>query len=91
MNSEDGATSSHFRASVGFTIAISGAEQLDPGPLASGISSFKAADEFSAQTGANAVSLEEARRNYRQIGASSSEFIDDVRKPKPEEIPLGER
>jgi Cysteine-rich CPCC len=37
--------------------------------------------------GANAVSLEQARRNYRQHGASEQRFKDDVRPPTPEEQP----
>ena len=37
--------------------------------------------------GANDVSLEEARRNYTEFGACSREFIKNVRKPNPDEIP----
>ena len=35
--------------------------------------------------GANSVSLVEARANYRRIGAITSEFLDQVRPPTPEE------
>ena len=38
--------------------------------------------------GANDASLEQARLNFEEIGASAPEFVDDVRKPKPEELPL---
>jgi len=37
--------------------------------------------------GANKVSLEEAQRNFTEFGASSREFMDKVRSPKPNEIP----
>ena len=37
--------------------------------------------------GANAVSLREARENYRAYGASEERFKGDVRPPKPEEQP----
>ena len=37
--------------------------------------------------GANSVSLTEARRNYLEFGAIKQEFIDQIRKPLPEEIP----
>jgi hypothetical protein len=36
--------------------------------------------------GANAVSLSDARRNFKEFGAKSREFIDRARIPKPEEI-----
>jgi hypothetical protein len=39
------------------------------------------------QGGANKVSLFEARANYAAIGASSPEFVDEVRAPRPEELP----
>jgi len=38
--------------------------------------------------GANKVSLQEARRNFAQFGASSEEAVRHVRKPLPEEIPV---
>jgi hypothetical protein len=37
--------------------------------------------------GANRVSLEEARENYRRFGAAAEEFTDQVRPPRPEEKP----
>ena len=37
--------------------------------------------------GANRVSLSEARENFASLGASSKEFIDQVRTPRPEELP----
>ena len=37
--------------------------------------------------GANAVSLREARENYRAYGAAEERFKGDVRPPKPEEQP----
>jgi Cysteine-rich CPCC len=37
--------------------------------------------------GANAVSLEQARRNYRRYGVSEERFKDDVRRRTPEEQP----
>lgn len=37
--------------------------------------------------GANKVSLCEARTNYASIGASSEEFVGQVRAPRPEELP----
>jgi hypothetical protein len=38
--------------------------------------------------GANKVSLDEAQRNFAEFGASSREFVDKVRMPEPNEIPL---
>jgi hypothetical protein len=35
--------------------------------------------------GANKVSLEEARRNFKTLGAISPEFVGMVRKPLPQE------
>ena len=35
--------------------------------------------------GPNAVSLEEARRNYRTCGACEPRFVRNVRAPQPEE------
>jgi len=37
--------------------------------------------------GANRVSLNEARENYRACGAAEERFKGDVRSPKPEEQP----
>ena len=36
--------------------------------------------------GANSVSLNQARENFRLFGAVSKEFVGQVRKPLPEEI-----
>jgi hypothetical protein len=36
--------------------------------------------------GANKVSLNEARANYRAVGVSELEYKDNVRPPRPEEI-----
>ncbi|WP_084542285.1 CPCC family cysteine-rich protein [Calidithermus chliarophilus] len=38
--------------------------------------------------GANAVSLNEARANFKNFGAISREFTTRTRRPKPEEFPL---
>ncbi|AMN42838.1 CPCC family cysteine-rich protein [Rhodoplanes sp. Z2-YC6860] len=47
-------------------------------------------DEFDADKvrgGPNGeLSLRQARTNYRRLGASTAEFIDQVRKPRPEEL-----
>lgn len=37
--------------------------------------------------GANGVCLEEARRNFRQFGASEREALEYVRPPNPDEFP----
>lgn len=37
--------------------------------------------------GANDMSLEEARRNFKELGAKSREHVKLVRDPSPEEIP----
>lgn len=37
--------------------------------------------------GANRVSLNEARKNFKLFGAKEERFIDYVRDPLPEEIP----
>lgn len=37
--------------------------------------------------GANRVSLNEGRRNFRECGASSPELRDSARKPRPDEYP----
>jgi len=39
--------------------------------------------------GANDVSLNEARVNFRRIGVSEARFADQVRPPLPEEEPQG--
>jgi hypothetical protein len=36
---------------------------------------------------ANSVTIEEARENYRAFGASEERFLDNVRPPRPEELP----
>jgi len=36
--------------------------------------------------GANSVSLNQARENFRLFGAVSKEFVNQVRKPLPQEI-----
>lgn len=36
--------------------------------------------------GANSVSLNQARENFRHFGAVSKEFVNQVRKPLPQEI-----
>jgi hypothetical protein len=38
--------------------------------------------------GANEMSLNDARANYKKFGAKSPEAAEDARKPFPEEIPL---
>ena len=38
--------------------------------------------------GANAVSLEQARRNFAEDGAAEARFLDNVRPPQDEEIPV---
>ena len=37
--------------------------------------------------GANKVTLNQAKENYRNFGASEKRFVNDVRKPLPEELP----
>lgn len=37
--------------------------------------------------GANAVTLNQARRNFAEFGASARHLLDLVRQPRPEEIP----
>ena len=37
--------------------------------------------------GANKVSLNKARENYKKYGASEVDYINNVRKPLPEELP----
>lgn len=39
--------------------------------------------------GANIVSLNQARQNYREFGAKQRESLDFVRKPHPSEFPDG--
>lgn len=38
--------------------------------------------------GANKESLKQARENFQKFGAISKEFVKNVRKPLPEEIPI---
>ncbi len=38
--------------------------------------------------GANGVSLNEAKENFSKYGAIKEEFVKNVRKPLPEEIPV---
>ena len=38
--------------------------------------------------GANSLSLEQARRNYIEMGASQREFLNKIRPPTPEEMPI---
>jgi hypothetical protein len=42
-------------------------------------------DDANFEGGANVVSLNEARRNFREFGTSESRFIENVRPPTPEE------
>ena len=37
--------------------------------------------------GANGVSLDQARRNFAEFGAISTDALGRVRRPRPEEIP----
>ena len=37
--------------------------------------------------GANKMSLDEARKNYRALGACSEDFVSQVRAPRSEELP----
>ncbi len=37
--------------------------------------------------GANAVSLRQARENFRSFGASETRFSSNVRRPTPDEVP----
>ena len=41
--------------------------------------------------GANEVSLNDARENFRRVGVSEERFIGDVRPPMPSELPPGHR
>jgi hypothetical protein len=43
--------------------------------------------EASSAGGANAVSLDEARENFRAFGASEPRFKRHVRAPRPQEVP----
>jgi hypothetical protein len=42
-------------------------------------------DDPDYEGGANVVSLNEARRDFREFGASEQRFIESVRSPTPEE------
>lgn len=44
-------------------------------------------DEPTVAIGANAVSLEQARENFRIYGACEARFANAVRVPRPEETP----
>jgi hypothetical protein len=44
-------------------------------------------DDPESDGGANEVSLIEARENFKKFGAIEKRFINDVRKPNPDEIP----
>jgi hypothetical protein len=41
------------------------------------------------QSGANSVSLDQARKNFSEMGAINASSIELVRKPLPEEFPIG--
>jgi Cysteine-rich CPCC len=45
------------------------------------------ANDHDYKPGANKVSLNEARANYRALGVSEPEYKDDVRPPLAEEVP----
>ena len=44
-------------------------------------------DTPNVKSGANKISLNEARENYKKYGVSELEYINNVRKPLPEELP----
>lgn len=44
-------------------------------------------DKLDTMKGANAVTLSEARNNFKSFGASEKRFIGKGRKPFPEELP----
>jgi len=44
-------------------------------------------DKPNATGGANSISLNKARKNYKQFGAIEKRFIGSVRVPLPEELP----
>jgi hypothetical protein len=44
-------------------------------------------DDPSLRGGANVVSLQEARANFRRVGASEERFLGQVRLPRPDELP----
>ncbi len=44
-------------------------------------------DDPSYAGGANVVSLEEARKNFRRLGASEERHVSSVRAPRPDELP----
>ena len=41
----------------------------------------------SYEGGANGISLNEAKENFRKYGSVKQEFTNEVRKPLPEELP----
>jgi hypothetical protein len=46
-------------------------------------------DDHDYDGGANIVSLNEARKNFKEFGASEHQFVGKVRPPLPDETPLG--
>jgi hypothetical protein len=44
-------------------------------------------DRPETMKGANSVTLNQARKNYKEFGACEQRFIDKVREPFPEELP----
>jgi Cysteine-rich CPCC len=44
-------------------------------------------DDHDYEGGANKVSLNEARKNFREFGAAERQFVDKVRPPRKEEEP----
>jgi hypothetical protein len=42
------------------------------------------------RSGANVVSLDDARKNFKSFGASDQRFVGEVRKPTDEEFPAAE-
>jgi len=44
-------------------------------------------DSPAMEFGANGVSLDQARANFKKIGACEKRFLKNVRKPLPEEKP----
>ncbi len=41
--------------------------------------------------GANAICLNEAKVNFKELGACSAQFVEDVRRPTAEEYPVGSK
>lgn len=44
-------------------------------------------EDPSYEGGANGISLNKAKENFSKFGAVQKKFVNDVRKPLPEEIP----